>query len=283
MLVEARNEITALYYEEYLKQKQRDLSSSIVSKEERVPNDTFQSIHDRVKEERNLSSSFIFTYNTCQKRFAKDNLNILDPGKKSPLTDIEPHLVTFILVMADTGPPLSVGQCLPLINSLLHKISHKKYMLHIDNDGNVIPDEDFEEVGVSYWNGLVKRNGQKLTTNKGRLFKLNRTNRTLYRHFCDMYVDIERHLVDAGVAIKLDKPTWMDKERNEVNELESFGMKVETRLAHPHCSLVMDKAGGDTNIFKDISASGGKLFVGRKGIEVRQIAEKKEGKTLPLV
>jgi hypothetical protein len=127
----------------------------------------------------------------------------------------------------------------------------------------------------------MKRNKHTLTTNKGHLFELNRTNWTLYRNFRDMYVNVESHMVAAGAAVKLDSHKWMDKEGNEVEELESFGMKVETQLTHPHCCLVMDETGGDTNMMKD-SASGGKKFVGRKGEEVRQMGGKKGKNTQPL-
>ena len=279
----AKNEITDLYYKEYLKHKQCCEINLGVQLKVKVPKGTFQSIHDRVKKERNLPSSFFFSYNACQKRISSSNLQISDPGKKSPLADIEPHIVTLLLAMADTGAPLSVGQCLPLINSLIHKTPHqlkliewkKKHNMHFNaSDGSIVSDEELGEVGVSYWNGLVKRNKDTLTTNKGRLFELNRTNWTLYRNFRHMYLDVEKHMVAAGVAVKLDEPKWMDKEGKEVDELNSFGMKVETELTHPHCCLVMDETGGDTNMMND-SASGGKKFVGRKGQEVRQNAGKK--------
>ena len=52
-----------------------------------------------------------------------------------------------------------------------------------------------------------------LTTNKGHLFELNRTNWTLYRNFYNMYVDVESHMIDDGVAVKVDAPKWIKKER----------------------------------------------------------------------
>ena len=94
---------------------------------------------------------------------------------------------------------------------------------------------------MSYWHGLFKRHKHLLfTTNKGRYFELNRTNWTLYRNFIDMYVDVEKHVIAADVAVKMDVPKWMNKEGKEVEELDSFAMKVETQLTHPHCCSVMD-------------------------------------------
>eukprot|EP00957_Ditylum_brightwellii_P082563 6276549-Ditylum_brightwellii.AAC.1 len=120
--------------------------------------------------------------------------------------------------MADTGCPLSVGQCFPLMNSLIQKTPHqdkliawkKIHKMQYNHDGSIKDDEELEELGVSYWNGFLKRNKAILTTNKGCLFELNRTNWTLYRNFCDMYLDVESHMVAAKVAVKLDTPKWMD-------------------------------------------------------------------------
>ena len=123
-------------------------------------------------------------------------------------------------------------------------------------------DDELGQVGVAYWRALVRRNKSVLTTNRGCLFELNRTNWTLYKNFRDMYVDIEKHMVDAGVAKPYASPKWLDKDGKETTELDSFGMKVENELTHPQCCLVMDEeTGGDTNMLND-SAAGGVTYVG---------------------
>lgn len=73
--------------------------------------------------------SFSFSYNACQKRIVANNLSITTPGKKSPLSDIEDHIVTLILALSDTGHPLTVGQCLPLINSLIQGTTHQQKLI----------------------------------------------------------------------------------------------------------------------------------------------------------
>ena len=117
----AKNEITELYCNEYIKHKESSEINGASSMKIRVPKGTFEAIHEKVKKERNLPSSFSFSYNACQKRILTSNLQISDPGKKSPVADLEPHFITLLLAMADTGCPLSVGQCLPLMNSLIQK------------------------------------------------------------------------------------------------------------------------------------------------------------------
>ena len=213
----AKNEITELYHSYYLRMKEQEIRDDTVrigQWSKRVPKGTYQSIHDEVKRKRNLPDSFSFSYNACQKRIVANNLSITTPGKKSPLSDIEDHIVTLILALSDTGHPLTVGQCLPLINSLIQGTTHqqkliawkKAHSLHIDNNGNEIDEETLGEVGIAYWHGLVRRNKAILTTNKGRLFELSRTNWTLFRNFRSMYDDVEKHMVEAGVATPYDEP-----------------------------------------------------------------------------
>ena len=57
----------------------------------------------------------------------------------------------------------------------------------------------------------------------------------------------------------------MDKEGKEVEASDSFGMKVGTPFTHPHCCLVTDKTGGDTNMIND-SAVGGTKFENKLGL-----------------
>ena len=171
---------------------------------------------------------------------------------------------------------------MPLINSLIQGTTHQQKLiawkkscsLHYNKDGSLIDDDKLGEVGVSYWHGLIKRNKAILAANKGRLFELNRTNWKLFRNLCDMYENVEKHMVDAGVARPYDEPKWLNKEGEEVREEDSFGYKVKNELTHPHCCLVMDETGGDTNMVND-SAAGGVSYVGRKGTEIRSVAGKK--------
>ena len=49
-------------------------------------------------------------------------------------------------------------------------------MLHFDKDGNEIKDDELEQVGFAFWRGFMERHKHILTTNKGCLFELNRSN-----------------------------------------------------------------------------------------------------------
>ena len=177
---EATNEITKLYYAEYLKSKSNETDhSQLCTMLERVPKGTYQKIHDTVKVNRNLPCRFNFPYNTCKKRISKGLCT--GSNNVSPLHSIEQHIVTLLLALAESGSPLTVGNGLPLINSLIMGTEHqqkviqykKKLMLHFDKDGNEKSDEELGSVGAAFWRGFLHRHKPILTTAKGRLFELN--------------------------------------------------------------------------------------------------------------
>jgi hypothetical protein len=285
-ITEAQNEITDLYYDEYLKAKSAETEAVLLkAKKDRVSKGTFQSIHDAVKSKRNLPSTFHFSYNACQKRISKQLLNWSSSGNKSPLHEIEPHIVTLILALADTGNPITVGHALPLINSLINGTQYqlnviewkKKHRLDYNKEGEKLSNDELGQVGVGYWRQFLKRHKNLLHTNKGRLFELNRTKWTKYSNFRDMYLNVEEHMIKAKVAEALPEGKWMNKTGEEVCEEDAYGMKVTTKLLHPHCCLTMDETGGDTSMMNDGNVCGEK-FVGRKGQAVKRPAGKKAKK-----
>ena len=184
-----------MYYAEYLKVKQSESQrDAFCSFHERVSKGTYHQIHSQVIQNRNLPTTFNFPYDSCKKRIKRRLTNSINPdynSKKSPLHDIEPHIITLLIALADSGNPLTVGNALPLINSLIQGTPYqqklinwkKKHKFNFDNKGKEIDDNKLGVVGVSYWRLFLKRHKNVLTTNKGRLFELNRTNWTHYRNF----------------------------------------------------------------------------------------------------
>ena len=67
--------------------------------------------------------------------------------------------------------------------------------------------------------------------------------------------------MDTGVAKPFNKhKKWVDKDGQIIEEMQSYGMKVENNLVtHPQCCLVMVE-NGITNMMND-SAQGGVNYV----------------------
>jgi hypothetical protein len=95
--------------------------------QDRVSKGTYQKIHDHVKKNRNLPSSFSFSYDSCLKCIRRGNCN--PTNNLSPLKDIEEHIVTLLLALAECGNPLTIGNELSLINSLINGTPHQKKVI----------------------------------------------------------------------------------------------------------------------------------------------------------
>ena len=61
-----------------------------------------------------------------------------------------------------------------------------------------------------------------------------------------MYNVIYDDLVDAGIAVYREKPVFTDREGNNVNESDRFGLIQDILITHPHYLIFADKSGFNT-------------------------------------
>ena len=62
-----------------------------------------------------------------------------------------------------------------------------------------------------------------------------------------MYEDIYEEMIDAHIALQHENPVYTDREGNEVEEHERFGLAQEMKIDHPDYILFVDKSGCETN------------------------------------
>ena len=116
----------------------------------------------------------------------------------------------------------------------------------------------------------MRRYEDKLDSKKGVKYELQRDNYVTYTNFDDMYNCIESLLVnEAKVAVELEKPVWINKDGEEVEELESFGMKIIIKITDPEACIALDEVGCNKSMMKDGSVGGIKYIVG-KGQQCQQ-------------
>jgi hypothetical protein len=269
--IAAMAEITQLYREECVK-------AASMGKN-RVSRGTYKRVHEQVKKQRNLPADFIFPYNNCKKRIQR-NTSIDHDGAtithQSPLRDCEDDIVELLIQLGKIGSPITCGTALHLINELIDDTIHQERLINWKKTQGIIQEpERMKKVGSAYWYSFLRRNSERISTKRGRKFELDRSNWTKYRNFLSMYEDIEEELVQAGLAVKLDPPIWMDEKGSHVEEEKSVGMKVKTKLLRPEMCIVMDEVGCNINMTKDGHVNGTKFVVARKD-EAKQKASKKE-------
>ena len=121
------------------------------------------------------------------------------------------------------------------------------------------------KINCNYYYAFMRRYSDIIEANKGRRFEIQRNKWTVFRNFLNMFLDIEKMLIQSRLAKRLPQPVYMDKNGKEVeNVSDSFGCKVKCKFNLPQMCLVMDKVGGDLNMTND-GCFGGKKFLTRKG------------------
>jgi hypothetical protein len=246
----------------------------------RVPKGTFKEIHDRVKHELNLPANFECGYDLIKQRIKKNKVFVpidYTSGPLPPLIAIEPRIYELVLQMAKHRIPLRAGQGTLMVNSAIEGTKSQQALIDFKLKINVKQHaDDLGTVGAQYWDSFMRRYKDKLDSKHGVKFELQRDNYVTYTNFEDMYNCIESLLVDeAKVAVKLKEPVWMNKEGEEVDELESFGMKVTIKITNPEACITLDEVGLNTSMMKDGSVGGTKYIVG-KGQQCQLKASKKD-------
>lgn len=124
-------------------------------------------------------------------------------------------------------------------------------------------------VGLKFWYNLKKRYDTVFDCKKGQKFELDRSHWCTYSNFCQMYDEVAKEMVDAGIAVEFPVPVWMDRYGNIVEEDFAYGCQVTHDVKRPANCFALNELGGNTSQKGD-GQNAGQLFVCGKG-EVPQI------------
>ena len=270
----AKKRITQQYY-------QRLINSDNMNN--RLSNGTYDLVLQDVKNEFDLDDTFSFPYGACMKRIYRGKEDSECTGALSPLHDIEEKFVTIILALANIGCPVTVGETLCLMQSLIEGTESQKRLIayqekHHYKLYNEFGDAALGKLSRNYYYGFMRRHKEVIDSNKGKRFEAMRTSWMNYRNFSHMFDDIEKIMIDARVADKFSSPVYMNSKGDIVDNVqESFGCKVTTSLNLPELCIVMDEVGGDLNMLND-GHSGGAKYLARKGDTPKINSTKKKKK-----
>lgn len=164
-------------------------------------------------------------------------------GRVSPMAEIEPLLVTFVICMQRIGQPLNQTSFLELANSLIEGTPLEKKVLASKKGG-----KSGKANGIRYYSLFLQRHKEEIDSKCPRKFPADRTTWTTYSNIDSMYDMVYAVLVDAGVASRADSPQWTDKSGHPVEtEAEAFGSLVEFIVDHPEYFLFVNELGKNTN------------------------------------
>jgi len=204
----------------------------------------------------------------------KHKLESMHPGAPSPLQQVEAQIIEIILGMQKIRQPMTKPEVIKLMNDAIKGTplqeefaEYKKKRVHSTVD------DDEVEVGNGWWSHFLARNKTLLASTKCERFAINRADWTRYETFEDMYNAIYAEMVDAGVAEKLERPIFTDRDGNEVPEDDParHGLESEYRTTHPEFIFFADETGCNTSQKKD-GNFGGRKFICKKGTKPQQQA-----------
>ena len=90
----------------------------------------------------------------------------------------------------------------------------------------------------------MKRNRHRIVSKRGQKYELDRQNWTTYANFADMYNHCSHEMEHAGVAKRLEEPTWMTRDGVQCTADDAYGCKVTHAIIRPEMCLCGDEVGG---------------------------------------
>jgi hypothetical protein len=216
------------------------------------------------KTENDIPNSYYISEKTIKNRIKRKRLEPPHPGVASPLQDAEESLVQLCIAMGNARQPLTPFEGLQLMNSLIKDQELQEKLKEFKRRRKLGGSEEFlGEVGRSYWQGFMRRHGDRLVTKRGEKFASNRADWSKHVYIKQMYDVIYDEMVGAGVARVLETPKFLDRSGNIVDKEDKFGEAVDIEILHPDYILFGDETGCNTSQKKDGHEGGKKFVVGR--------------------
>ena len=248
----------------------------------KVPRGTLANIIKEAREKFNLPKSYEIKERTIRSRVNRKHLHAVHRGKESPMTEVEELLVEIALQKDSMNQPITASEGLMLANSLIEGTeledrvkAYYRERKFFDNEDKYCAKKDGEEqksiLRQGYWCGFMRRHGHRIVTKKGRKFTKDRSAWCHYSNFVKMYNLVYKAMESAGVAIRLDKPKWMN-EKGEVvsDQFKAIGLECTHKLIHPEYVLFADEVGCNTNQ-KDDGNYGGEKRLTKRGSTPKQM------------
>jgi len=258
---------------------ERILDERSSSSNNKLPRGRMDSLLIEVHRDHNLPDTVTLNQKTVLQRIFRKQTFVSHEQRKgghvSPLSPIEPYLCDMLIILSKLRHALTPKESIMLINALIDGTPHQIALIEWKQKYAYFGDADkLGEVGPGYFRQFMKRI-EELVSARGHKYELDRSNWTTYQNFRQMYSCIEDALIECGVAIKLDKPVWMDSKGDIVSKEDADGMKVAIKIIRPELCLVADKTGMNTCQRGD-GRNGGQRKIGGRGCKIYNVVSKRD-------
>ena len=183
-------------------------------------------------------------HNRCK---AGHNGTLQKRGRRSPLHQVEPYIAILVKMRARMNKPLSIQETILLAQSVIdgtiHIEKYNSYCLEMKQKPGL---------GYGWWKGFKARYPDIIAT-KLVIFDRKEDEWLSYGHMETMYNDIYKHMVEAGVARKVDNPVYFNVNNEMVDEDDPSRFPISTNyiVTKPELIIFMDETGKNTNMKKD--------------------------------
>jgi hypothetical protein len=197
--IDCTNAITRLYIEERKKVSEKDDDRTA------LPKGFLKDLIAAQKEVFNLPPEHNIPTQTIYSRMRSDRSEQSSHrGTPSPMATLEKTVVEIAIQMGRIRQPLTPTEALCLVNSLIHNKPLQERLIIWKESRNLDQsDENKGRLGLGYWAGFMKRNGDLLVTKRGEMYATDRAEWSKEVYIKQMYDVIYDEMADAGIAERL--------------------------------------------------------------------------------
>jgi hypothetical protein len=202
-------------------------------------------------------------FETIKSRIKSKNATGVAMQRSSPLLQVEPIILDWVLRLAEMGNPLTKCGIIELANEVIQDTIHSNRLSEFKKSRKI---ENENKVGAGWYKGFISRNSDFLKRSKCKIKDQNRINWCTYQNFHNMYDGVYKSMVKAGVAVETAEEVMYDNRGNQVFEKEKmFGRPTKFKLTKPQNVIFVDETGCNTNQKTD-GHIGGELFILPSGL-----------------
>ena len=217
-----------------------------------------EAIIEQKKEEFGVSDDILAS--TIRTRIRRGSLAPTHPGTSPPLLNAEMALVEICIQMGKMRQPLTRDEAIAIMNDMISDTEMAERLTDFQRV-RTLNTNRYGIVGKNWWQGFKKRHSSLIVSKKGEKFASNRADWTKLSNIKQMYEYIYDEMINANIASPRDNPVYTDREGNEVEESERFGLAQEFRIDHPDYILFADESGCQTNQKQDGNVGNRKFIV----------------------
>jgi hypothetical protein len=148
--------------------------------------------------------------------------------------------------LAKMGLPLTKSTVLELANDLINKTEYQEKLAAAKKLRGL---HDENNLGTRWYHGFLKRHSDLLSTSGTVIKDVKRRTWVTKENFENMYENVYKTMVEAGVAEELEEAIQLDA-----------GLPTKYKLTYPDHVLFVDETGCNTNQLND-GRVGGELFI----------------------